>query len=243
MADYGWASIRMWPWNDAWIATDEGLRDALRGLDLAVRENGVWELRPGTDGDICNEELASDPVFVATTLSGSFRGGAWEIQESPLLDALTARGIAWCVDSDPAYDWDGDLIYWHPGMEERWQAPATTSSAVIDRSVYDAMVEKTWPWSVRVAALDEPLRNLQARLDLALAEKRNGVKPNEYVIESYRWNIAALEERRAKLRTEKPKPRLLDSLVREFFDAASLATAWLPPSDWAPKLVLEEDAS
>lgn len=225
MADMAWITLRVWPWNDAWLAQDHELEAAFRGLDLV--ENGV--LQGAMNGDRVDGESwrpQREPGVVV--LSGEMRGGSYEIREtSDLLEVLRERGIAYHLTGDAKYEWDGDEEFWHPGMEEPFEATCGESGRFLTEGVWQTFKTLALGPAEKTAAIAVKIRSLQ-ELCADSAPHLRGV---------YEEAIERLRSEIARMAANPPEPIPLADQVEAFFAASP---NWTPPKWYAPSLKIVE---
>lgn len=138
MADVGWISLSMRPWDDSWLEEDTELGKTFHELYLT---NGSYRGGDGTKlAGAMNGDREDNPEKREIVLSGEMRGGSWEIKESNLLELLRDRGIAYILHGDAKYEWDGDEEWWHPGMEAPFVAVSGSEDRMLDRPTFDGFM-------------------------------------------------------------------------------------------------------
>lgn len=234
LADYGWATFKVWPWKDEWLVHDDVLRTAFSSEGLAEFDQGRWHLEPAADGEVQRDidDRGPGPTFEIATLTGNMQGSSWQIIDSGILDVLRERRIAYWLIGDAAWDWDGDETFWHPGMRSPFFGAYNESGRVLDQSGFRTLLEKCLPVEQRIALVDDLRAHAASELGKARA---NG---NEHLEKIWQKAIGRHNRRRAWLFTKLPAPLVFAAVVQEYFDADPLA--WRPSARWKPRLDIDE---
>ena len=232
MGDVAWVTLTLWPWQDAWLNEDPELYLEFRSHGLADRHSGSPMLEGAMNGDRADyPETAEAPARVV--IAGEMSGGSYELREdSNLLELLQDRGIAFCLVGDAKYEWDGDEIWWHPGMEKPFQATANESGRVLTERDYREMLTLSWPPAERIPEAQRRLAEARAR--------RSSLPPDEpYNAARQTWAAAVERWKRTlhDLRAGQPPAVPLPEQLAAFFDPKPFD--WRPPADYSPSLKVE----
>lgn len=231
MADMGWASLTVWPWNDAWLAADEGLREAFEAAELSESEDGLPVLVGGMNGSRTDSEGR-------VVLEGEFRGGSYELHETMLLETLRDRRIAYHLVGDAKYEWDGDEEFWHPGMREPFGSLAGESGRFLDRQTFELMRLRAAPLDERLAASMTHIARTRDHLKTLRKARKDAPSPEAYDASIAAWEQTVRRARREfdRLRRDRPDPESLEALVLAHFEASP---EWKPGPRYRPRLRLE----
>ena len=231
MADYAWVTLRIWPWQDAWLGEDEELFSAFDAADL-IDGSKPWPSRlcGAMNGDFDRDidDTGPGPTFEIVTISGEMRGGSWELREElNVLNVLRSRNIAFHLIGDAKYDWDGDETFWHPGMKQPFYASHANEGRYLSSYAYSQMAELCLPVEERVAMIDT---FIEASYETIRTLSEQG---REDMVGLYQSAIGLHNRRRAKLMSDDPEPAVMGDLVAAFFNENP---DWCPTTRWKPKL-------
>jgi hypothetical protein len=177
------------------------------------------------------------------TITGEMRGGSWQLREdTSLLETLRSRNIAYHLMGEAKYEWDGDEIFWHPGMGKPFESAANESGRVLDEPTYRQMRVKCLPVAEQVALLDGYIDEVKQQIAMRVAGDRARIKEGEtpvhqHMIRIYRDSLRRHRRKRDRLLRDRPAPADLGALVRAHFD---LDSAWRPSARWTVKLNRED---
>lgn len=238
MADYAWVSLRIWPWNDEWLAWDTELQQAFADVDLLENE---FCLKAASQGDIDVQVDDKGPVpFKILMLSGEMKGGSYQIrEESTILECLQERNIAFYLSGDAKYDWDGDETWWYPGRDKVFSALAGESGRFLDESAFHELKVRCMSVADRMALVNDYIRTCLENVEKLEADDRNRVAEGKPTIGDHSipvWKEAIVNHKKEynRLLSEMPVPESLADLVTEFFAADPFA--WRPDVTWRSKL-------